>query len=275
MGREWQKGEPLYTPILACMSEIGKRWEKRFYGMGRQKFDRVILMAEEFTEAPLAGAIRIVLIDDQEEVRELLGLQLSMQPGIEVVGLASSGYDGIMMVEKIKPDVVLTDLRMPGINGIQTTQEILRRAAEPKPSILLMTAFDDDEYVFEAIEAGASGYLLKDTDLEDIANAIRLVHSNGSHQFAERLEQRVLQRLRPYSKDGDRTNQRFMTERDFQIVNALAQEKSNQEIASELVMSSVDIARHLDNLMSHQGLNSREELVLWSKDRVKRDQIQA
>jgi DNA-binding NarL/FixJ family response regulator len=211
------------------------------------------------------NTIRIVLIDDQEEVRELLGAMLSMQPGFEIVGLASSGYEGIMLTERTKPDIVLTDLRMPGINGIQTTQEIVRRCAACRPRILLMTAYDDDEYVLEAIEAGASGYLLKNTELEDIANAIRLVHSDGSPQFAEKLGHRILARLKLTGMQIGENSSILLTERDYKIVQFLASGASNDEIAQKLGLSLTEIVNHIESLSAQVSLPNRVELVEWCK----------
>lgn len=208
-------------------------------------------------------AIKVLLIDDQEEVRDMLCLRLSVESGLSIVGAASSGYEGIIMAERTGADVILTDLRMPGLDGIKTTQEIFRRCSEKRPKIIVMTAFDDDEYVLEAIEAGASGYLLKDTKIEDLANAIRLVHS-GSQQFAEKLEQRVLGRLRAYSDRVDGSEARFMTERDSKITQLLSHGKSDTEIAEHLNIGPVELKQHLDNLKNRLGLKDRQALVLWS-----------
>lgn len=208
--------------------------------------------------------IKILLIDDQEEVRDMLSLKLSIEAGLTVVGAAASGYEGIIMAEKTEADVILTDLRMPGLDGIKTTQEIFRRCTKKRPKIILMTAFDDDEYVLQALEAGASGYLLKDNKIEDVANAIRLVHHNGSQQFAEKLEHRILRRLRTYTDRHEIGDCKFMTERDSNITQMLAQGKTNQEIADKLSISNSELLGHLENLKNRLGLKDREALVLWS-----------
>ena len=211
--------------------------------------------------------VRILLIDDQEEIRDALSMHLSIQEGIEIAGVAASGYEGILKAQSCEPDVILTDLRMPGINGIETTQEILKRSGDKKPKILILTAYEDDEYIFEALEAGASGYLLKDTEIEDVANAIRLVHTNGSQQFAEKLERKVLDRLRPYqSIDNIQNNPvRFMTDRESKIVTCLAKGETDQEIADHLQLSVQEVLSHVESLKNSLNLNSRESLVEWSK----------
>ena len=210
--------------------------------------------------------VRVLLIDDQEEIREAMEMLLSVQEGIEVVGVANSGYEGILKAEKTQADVILTDLRMPGINGIETTQEILKRSGEKRPKVLLMTAFDDDEYILQAVEAGASGYLLKDTEIEDVANAIRLVYSEGSKQFADKLERRILDRLKPYSSRGKTGEVKFMTEREANIVTLIKEGLTDNEIAERMRLSTSEVQNHIENIKTNFQLADRDEVIAWCQN---------
>ncbi len=174
-------------------------------------------------------SIRVGLVDDHASVRLALADLLRLEDDIEIAFEAPSGYDAILLADKIGADIILMDLRMPGINGVQATREILMR--HPDIRVLLFTTFDEGEMALEAIEAGASGYLLKDTPIDDLISAIRLILPDGSQKFDVQISASIKARVRPFSSVKTGSNVKFMTSLDYDLLSLLCAGKCESAIA--------------------------------------------
>lgn len=207
--------------------------------------------------------IRVMLVDDQSLVRQGLNSLISLEDDMEVVGEAGGGREAISLVESIKPDVILMDMRMPNCNGVEATAEILKR--HPGLKILVLTTFDEDEYIFESLKAGASGYLLKDTPSEDLAAAIRIVF-HGHTQLGPTIAPKVLARLKPFSPQADQMPVKFMTEREQEILKLIARGLNNKEIAAALHITEGTVKNHISSILTQLGVRDRTQAALWAHE---------
>jgi DNA-binding NarL/FixJ family response regulator len=203
--------------------------------------------------------VRVVVADDQTVVREGLVLLLGLLPGIEVAGTAADGQEAVSLVASLRPDVVLMDLRMPRMDGVEATRRI--RAAHPEVQVVVLTTYSDDESVFAALGAGARGYLTKDTDAESLACAIATV-VRGEAQFDPGIQRRladVVTRVRhvPGLPDG-------LTPREGEVLRLIAAGRSNGEIAGELFISEATVKTHVNNLFTKAGLRDRAQAVTYA-----------
>lgn len=214
----------------------------------------------EATEKQQTIGIKVMVVDDQPMVRKGIVSLLQLEEGIEVVGEAGSGAEAISLVPRLSPDLILMDVRMPNMDGIECTQKILK--VFPAVKMLILTTFDEDEYIFPAIEAGCCGYLLKDTPLEDLSAAIKIVHK-GNVQLGPSIAPKVLARLRPYKEKGETEKLRFMTDREKTILKLIGQGKSNKEIASALNISEGTVKNHISSILTQLGLRDRTQAALW------------
>jgi DNA-binding NarL/FixJ family response regulator len=198
--------------------------------------------------------IRIVVVDDHPIVRDGLVAVLSTQPDFEVVGEASSGPEAIQQVRAIQPDVILLDLEMPGMDGVETLQCL--RDIDPAVRVIVFTAFDTDERIVKAVQAGAQGYLLKGVPRDEIFNAIRVVHAGGA------LLQPVVasKLLRQVSRDAQ-PELDSLTERELEVLRLMAQGQMNKEIAAALVISERTVKFHVSAILSKLGAGNRTEAV--------------
>ncbi|WP_169164590.1 response regulator [Cellulomonas taurus] len=208
--------------------------------------------------------IRVLIADDQPLVRAGLSALLAAEPGIEVVGTAADGDEAVRLARELMPDVVCLDVRMPGRDGISAAKELC--GPELGLSVLVLTTFDLDEYVFAALEAGASGFLLKDAEPETIVHAVREVAA-GRGTLDQTLTHRVLRefaerrRLQPVSL---RRGADLLTGRERDILLLLAQGMSNEEIAEQLVVEVSTVKSHLARMMPKLGVRSRLQAVVWA-----------
>lgn len=210
------------------------------------------------------NAIRVVLIDDHTVLRDGLKLLLSLEPDIQVVGEAGGGSDGISAVEKLKPDVVVTDVGLPDVDGVEVTRRL--REELPETRVLVLTVHDEDHYVFTLIQAGASGYLLKNAAGDDLVNAIRTVVSGKPW-----LQPEIAQRLMAFA-GGRPTAQRSgldgliepLTSRELEVLRLLAGAASNREIAERLSISPRTVETHLANIYGKLSVRGRTEAMLWA-----------
>ncbi len=198
--------------------------------------------------------IRIVVVDDHPIVRDGLVAVLSTQPDFEVVGEASSGPEAIQRVSAIQPDVILLDLEMPDMDGVETLQCL--REIDPAVRVIVFTAFDTDERIVKAVQAGVQGYLLKGVPRDEIFNAIRVVHAGGA------LLQPVVasKLLRQVSRDAQ-PEPDSLTDRELEVLRLMAQGQMNKEIAAALVISERTVKFHVSAILSKLGAGNRTEAV--------------
>ncbi|MGP5710174.1 response regulator [Brachybacterium alimentarium] len=211
-------------------------------------------------------SIRVVLVDDQEMVRAGLRLVLESQTGIEIVGEADDGDTAVELVQHLETDVVLMDVRMPRMNGVEATRRI---CAADGPRVLILTTFDLDEYAYDALQAGASGFLLKETPTEGIAEAIAHVH-NGDAVVAPSTTRRLLDHFTaPVPAGAPRSfalTERLddLTAREREILRLLAQGLSNVEIAESLVIAENTVKTHVSRILMKLDLRDRVQAVVFA-----------
>lgn len=204
-------------------------------------------------------AIRVLIVEDHEIVRKGIRALLSKEPGIQVVGEAANGRDAVTLAKSLKPDVILMDLVMPKMDGIEATRQIT--AAQPDVRILVLTSFAADDKVFPAIKAGALGYLLKDSSPAELIQAIRQVHQ-GQPSLDSSIALKVLQEMAQLAQEPPATDR--LTEREEQVLRLIAQGESNREIAEELSVAEVTVSKHVTNILAKLHLASRTQAALYA-----------
>jgi DNA-binding NarL/FixJ family response regulator len=212
---------------------------------------------------PADAPIRVLLVDDQQLVRTGFRMILQDEPGIEVVGEAADGRLALEAAARLRPDVVVMDLRMPVMDGVEATRRLTEAATPPR--VLVLTTFDADEYVVEALRAGASGFLLKDVTPADFVSALRLVAA-GDALLAPSVTRRLLDRFRdrlPAPADTARHERlKELTERELEVLRLLARGLSNREIADELVISEPTVKTHVSRILDKLELRDRAQAVV-------------
>ena len=207
----------------------------------------------------MTKTIRVLIADDHAIVRKGIRALLATETDIEVVGEAADGKEAVEKAERLHPDVILMDLVMPGMDGIEATRRITTR--QPETRILVLTSFAEDEKVFPALKAGALGYLLKDAGPEELVRAIRQVYC-GESSLHPAIARKVLQELsrppeRPLTPEP-------LTERELEVLRLIAKGKSNREIAEELVISEATVRTHVSNILGKLQLASRTQAALYA-----------
>jgi DNA-binding NarL/FixJ family response regulator len=204
--------------------------------------------------------IRVVLADDQPLVRAGLRVIIADTPGIDVAGEAATGAEAVRLAGDIRPDVVLMDIRMPGMDGIEATRLIT--AGEGAARVIILTTFDDDDYVYGALRAGASGFLVKDMVLEDILTAIRVVAA-GDALIAPNVTRRLIGEFASRPQPAPRPRGLpGVTEREREVLTLVGQGMSNTEIAARLVISTATAKAHVARLLAKLGARDRVQLVI-------------
>jgi NarL family two-component system response regulator LiaR len=210
-------------------------------------------------------AIRVLLIDDHAIIRDGIRSLLATEPDIEVVGEADNGRDGVSMAERLRPDVILMDLVMPEMDGIEATSRIM--ASQPQARILVLTSFAAEDKVFPAIKAGAFGYLLKDSDSEELIHAIHEV-SCGESSLDSRIARMVLREMwaepRPQGPREQVPAVEPLTEREMEVLRLVAQGLSNEEIAGRLVIAERTVRTHVSNILGKLHLANRTQAALYA-----------
>jgi DNA-binding NarL/FixJ family response regulator len=203
--------------------------------------------------------IRLVLVDDQSLIRRGFRALLKTDPEVEVVGEAENGQVAIDLVTTLQPDLVLMDVRMPVMDGVVGTREICQRF--PQVKVLILTTFDDREYVTQALQAGASGYLLKDTPFEELTQAIHLIHK-GYTQIGPGLAHQVLRQPSPQTTLPVSAEWEQLTPREVDIIRLVAQGASNREIAQTLFIAEKTVKNRITNILSQLNLRDRTQLAI-------------
>jgi DNA-binding NarL/FixJ family response regulator len=203
--------------------------------------------------------IRVVLADDQPLVRTGLRMILSDQSDLDVVGEAATGLQAVDVCAQTKPDVVLMDVRMPELDGIEATRTVT--AAQNPPRVLVLTTFDLDDVVYEALRAGASGFLLKDAPEERLTTAIRVVADGGS-LFAPSVTRRLIEEFSRRTPAGPPPDLGRLTERETEVLTQVARGLSNAEIAAELFVSENTVKTHVARVLMKLGLRDRVQAVV-------------
>ncbi|WP_222709646.1 response regulator transcription factor [Microbispora sp. CSR-4] len=207
--------------------------------------------------------IRVMLVDDQELVRTGFRMVLGAQPDIEVVGEAADGLAAVEALRAVEADVVLMDVRMPRMDGVEAARVIC--AAPDGPKVLILTTFDLDEYAFAAIKAGAAGFLLKDVPPAELISAIRSVHS-GDAVVAPSTTRRLLDRFAVLLPEGDarREDSGVLTAREREVMVHVARGLSNSEIAARLHLAEATVKTHLGRILAKLGLRDRAQVVIYA-----------
>lgn len=208
--------------------------------------------------------IRVVLIDDQHLIRQGLKALLELEPDLQVVGEGENGQMAIALVETLQPDVVLMDIRMPVMDGVAATREINQQF--PGTKVLVLTTFDDDQYVAEALRCGAMGYLLKDTPSEELAAAIRSIHK-GYTQLAPGLVEKIMAKvpiIAPPTPPTPPSSWDELTPREQDVLRLIAKGASNREIAQSLYISEGTVKNHVTNILNRLNLRDRTQAAIYA-----------
>jgi DNA-binding NarL/FixJ family response regulator len=205
--------------------------------------------------------VTVVIVDDEPLIRSGLRAIVDAEPDLSVVGEAGDGAEVLPVVRRTRPDVVLMDVRMPAVDGIRATRLLLERLV-PAPRVLVVTTFENDDYVYDALRAGASGFLLKRTPPADIVQGIRTVASSESLLFPEAIRSLALAYARPAEPTGLVHAQ--LTEREQEVLRLMARGMSNAEIAAELFLGVQTIKTHVANLLGKLGARDRTQAVIMA-----------
>jgi DNA-binding NarL/FixJ family response regulator len=209
-------------------------------------------------------SIRVLIADDQAMVRAGFRMILEIQDDMEVVGEAADGAETIGAVKKLKPDIVLMDIQMPGMDGLEATQRIVEMRDEVPTKVLILTTFERDDYIFEALRTGACGFLLKNATPEDLVAAIRTV-AEGNALLAPSVTRRVIAKFaqKPKPRDYKDFLDRLTT-RELDILKSIARGQTNAEIARELFIGEATVRTHVSNLLSKLELRDRVQIVAFA-----------
>ena len=211
-------------------------------------------------------AIRVLLVDDQCLFREGLETLLSVHKDIEVAGQASNGQEAVEVATQVQPDVVLMDVRMPVLNGVRATRRLKR--ALPQCRVIVLTTFDDDEYVFEGLRAGARGYLLKDVSGHDLAQAVRTVATGGAliEPSVARKVVAEFARMAPPSREPEEGLADPLSEREREILRLVAQGLTNREIADRLCLAQGTVKNYVTIILQKLGARDRTQAALRARE---------
>jgi DNA-binding NarL/FixJ family response regulator len=205
--------------------------------------------------------ITVLIADDQALIREGLSLLLGQHPEVEVLGVAADGEEAVAMALQFRPDVVLMDLVMPGLDGVDATRQIL--SLLPRTQVVILSAYADDESVFAAINAGAAGYLTKDSGSEQIRRAVETVHAGGA-LLDPLVQRRLLDRVRGGHNKPPAAPPHDLTQREVEVIRLISQGLSNTEIAERLVVSEATVKTHVNNILAKTELRDRAQAVAYA-----------
>ncbi len=212
--------------------------------------------------------IRVLIVDDQPLIRKGIATLLARKPDLMVVGQAGNGAEAVLQTAALDPDVVLMDLQMPVLDGVTATRQLSEQGE--RPAVIVLTTFRDDEHIFQALEAGARGYLLKDVDHRALADAIRTVAEGGALLHPE-ITARILPRLRTFASAPATApplqpeRLALLTEREQSILGMLAFGRTNQEISDALAISVGTVKNHISSILSKLAVRDRTQAALWAQ----------
>jgi DNA-binding NarL/FixJ family response regulator len=214
----------------------------------------------------MADPIRILLVDDQRLMREGLRILLELEPDLKIAGEAEDGQSGLAAYEQLEPDVVLMDVRMSGMDGVEATWRLRERW--PDARIIILTTFDDDEYVFEGLRAGARGYLLKDVSGHDLAEAVRTVAAGGAliEPSVARKVVAEFARMAPPARPSDVGLPEPLSEREREILELLAHGLSNREIADRLSLAQGTVKNYVTTILQKLGARDRTQAAIRARE---------
>jgi DNA-binding NarL/FixJ family response regulator len=217
--------------------------------------------------AGVNAPVRVLIVDDDALVRAGLTMMLAGSEEVQVVGEACDGAEVPDAVDRLAPDVVLMDIRMPGVDGLAATQEL--RSRERAPEVIVLTTFDADDHVLRALRSGAAGFLLKDTPPQEIVRAIGLVAA-GEAMLSPAVTRRLIEHVADDGRSGRRARARELlarlTDRELEVAIAIGQGKSNADIAAELYMSVATVKAHVTRLLQKLELDNRVQIALLAHD---------
>jgi DNA-binding NarL/FixJ family response regulator len=206
--------------------------------------------------------VRVLIADDQELIRTGFRMILAAEPDIDVVGEATNGAEAVTLTSELHPDVVLMDIRMPELDGIEATRRILAQPHQPKPSVLILTTFERDEYVYGALRAGASGFLLKDVPAHKLAAGIRTI-GEGDALLAPSITRRLIEEFAAPRTPADSTpGLDELTPRELEVFQLLASGMTNNEIAAKLVVGDTTVKTHVARILMKLGVRDRVHAVI-------------
>jgi DNA-binding NarL/FixJ family response regulator len=206
--------------------------------------------------------VRVLVVDDQQLIRDGIAALLSIRPGITVVGTAVNGREAVEKAVELEPDVVLMDVRMPELDGVEAVAVLRGRA--PECRVVMLTTFDDEEYVVQALRAGASGYLLKDLPADELAQAVRLAHA-GVTQLDSSVAARLAAAL-PHAAPEPPAAAPALSPREIDILRLVARGRTNREIAAQLYLSEGTVKNHVSRILSRLALRDRTQAALRARD---------
>mgnify|MGYP005828975301 CR=1 FL=1 len=210
--------------------------------------------------------IKVMIADDQELIRESLGIVLGANPDMEVVGMAADGRQVLEMIPQEKPDVILMDIRMPGMDGVECTRQVKEKY--PDIFVIVLTTFDDDEYVYGALKYGASGYLLKGISMKELAEAIRTVIS-GRAMINPEITDKVVKLFNQMARSNyaiqvDEAQTKELTKTEWKVIQKIGCGFSNKEVASDLCLSEGTVRNYLSSILAKLDLRDRTQLAIWA-----------
>lgn len=212
--------------------------------------------------------IRVLIVDDQQLILEGLEMMLSIYDQIQIVGASTNGKEALNQIELLNPDVVLLDIRMPVMDGVTATQKMKEKYPELK--VIILTTFDEDEYIFEALNNGANGYLLKDVKSEEIVRGIEEVYA-GNTLLEPKVATKVVQALNSLTKKPELRDKdgwlKQLTNREFEIAHLVAEGKNNKEISEILFITEGTVKNHLTRILSKLEIRDRTQLAILMKEK--------
>ena len=212
--------------------------------------------------------IRLLLVDDQELFRQGLASLLELEADIDVLGQAKDGCEAIRLTQSLQPDVILMDVRMPICDGVEATKQI--HASFPWIRILVLTTFDQDEYIWRSLQAGALGYLLKSTPAQQLADAVRMLH-HGHFQLGPTIAPKVVAHLRPPQQPQAKKILERLSPRELEVLTLVQKGNSNREISQLLHLTEGTVKNYVSQLLGHLGVRDRTQAALWANQHLPGD----